>query len=240
MRLLTWALTACGVLAGFGGDARAEEDEEEPVADEGEGNDLPSSPRWRRLALVWLEAEAIASGQKAVDERSRARVLAELAAASGRADALAKAGLLSAEEHALVRKDVIDLIAALNALAASSSSSASAPSAAAHAGPSPAPRRPQITCYGPRRIDHDRSVREVGMRLAARLPLLRKLVVSRRIQAAVASRLVIALRGDVTFLESTLARGLAPQLSAQERVRLKKLARDVKAAVTRLERKLRP
>lgn len=245
--LIGWVIAAIGAL-GFAGSARAEDGKDEDASsDEGEGTDLPSSPPWRRTEGVWREAEAIASGQKIVDARARARVLAELAAASGRADALAKAGKLSAEEHALVRKDLIDLIAALNALDATTSPAtapalAAGPRAGAKAGPgrvAPVPPRPQITCYGPRRIDHDRSAREVGMRLAARLPLLRKLIAAGKLQPAVVTRLLVSLRGDVAYLESSLAsRTLAPGIPPAERIRLRKLARDVKAVLARLERKL--
>ncbi len=259
MRLKEWIAAALGVATALGGPALAEEPEPPAAGDEGEGSDLASSPRWRRTAGVWHEAELIASGQKLVDAKARARVLAELAASLGQADAIAKAGKLSPEEHSLVRKDLIDLIAALNALA-SAATQPSAPAAGAKpelprpgakAGPSrpgtkagpdarSAPPRPQITCYGPRRIDYDRSVREVGMRLAARLPLLRKLVASKRLQPAVVARLIVSLRGDAAYLEVALAgRGLAPEIPARERVRLRKLARDVKAAIARLERSLR-
>jgi hypothetical protein len=95
-----------------------------------------------------------------------------------------------------------------------------------------------IRCYAPRRIDYDRSVREVGMRLSARLPLLRKLLAERKLQPHVVQRMMIAIRGDAEYLESTLAqRSHVPGLPEAERTRLRKLARDVKAELARIAKK---
>jgi len=132
---------------------------------------------WRRIAAVWQEAEAIASGTRGsypFDRAGKKRVLDELAAAEGLADALAREGKLQPATAALLKLELQYLARGVTS------------------------KRPtemkNATCYKP--MLH-RPAQDALRRIEQRLPLLEKLARSRRVQAAVLRTAVAAVERDL-------------------------------------------
>ncbi|MFW6162261.1 MAG: hypothetical protein ACODAJ_05785 [Planctomycetota bacterium] len=165
-------LAALGLPACEGAGARPP-----TVAEDGtDAKTLADAVGWKRVMATWRESEAIASGERGAypfDRKGKKRALAAIDQAVADADALCKAGLLSEAEAGLLKLDLAELKAGVQA------------------------KRPtemkMATCYEPMMMT---PARDSMQRLAARLPLLEALAADETLQPGVARKVLASVEQD--------------------------------------------
>jgi hypothetical protein len=143
---------------------------------------LEGSAEWKRLLAVWAEAAEIGAGKRGAypfDEAGKKKLLAALQQAITDLEGLVKAGKLTSGEAELLKQDLLQLTSGV------------------------AEKRPTemraATCYQPRMLPNP--VQQSGARLAARLPLLEKLVGEKRLEAVAVRKALEAVERDLAVID---------------------------------------
>lgn len=141
---------------------------------------LEQNATWRELNEDWREAGEIAAGKRGAypfTQSEKDRFVARLNDGNARLDELAAAGLLTAAEAGLLRRNVADRLDKINGFR---------------------PTEMQLaTCYEPMMLDPRRESFE---RLGTRLTLLRELVAGGTVHHAAAAQIIPAIEQDLQFL----------------------------------------
>ena len=178
---------------------------------------LADADGWKRLTATWREASEIASGKRGAypfDAKGKKRVLAAVDTAVADVDALAKAGLLSEAEMGLLKIDLAELKAGVQA------------------------KRPtemrMATCYEPMMMT---PARDSVRRLAARLPLFDRLASDEALQPDVARRALAAIEADHATLSKPAMIERLPEADRQKAIALRD---DVGRKLAKLKTRLSP
>jgi hypothetical protein len=174
--------------------------------------DLTKSAQWQRLVAAWKDGEVVAAGARGeypFDDDGKKKLLARIGAAGKDIDALADAHLLSNTEATLLQTELVRLTQSVEAMRTTGERGWS--------------------CYlvwGPH-VELDES----RQRLADRVPLLKKLAVSERLQPQVLQMIIegaqqelaLAATGVVGQEATATPAGDEPQVFSEVRQQIEKL-----------------
>jgi hypothetical protein len=178
-------------------------------------SELSATPEWCHLAATWKEADEIGSGRRGdypFDDVGKKRVLADLEKATQDIDALAIAHQLNEGEAGLLKKNLADLTDGVQAMRPTEMQNA--------------------TCYRPMAMPQPGQ--KSMQRLTDRLPLLRKLGQSGKIQPEVAAKVLPAIEADVHELSSEKTLGKLSVTDRTKAVDLRRQAEDELDAIRKL------
>jgi len=141
---------------------------------------LIAAPQWKRFQATWTEADDVASGRKGAypfDRKGKEALLAALSERATDLDALGAAGLLTAPEAGLLKKDLSRLTRGVQA------------------------KRPtemrMATCYKPMMF---LPARDSANRLADRLELLGRLVEAKTLHPVATAKILVSIDKDLAVL----------------------------------------
>jgi len=180
------------------------------------GKDLPHTPQWKRLTKTWEEAEVVAGGGKGpypFDKAGKKALLADLAARAKDVTGLAAAGLITATESSLLKRELVRLTYGVQAKRPSEMKMA--------------------TCYKPMWV---RPAYESMIRVVDRAGLLRKLAEGDKLHPAAVEKILAAMEGDLAALADEKLTG---KLSGDEQKTAAAAAKAAHAAIDRIKARVK-
>lgn len=174
--------------------------------------ELADTEQWKSVAATWAAAAEIAAGKKGdypFDEAGKEKLRTDIRQAKAHVDTLWLADLLTLPEAGLMTAGLDRLDRKVNAFRTTEEQG--------------------WTCY---LMIYNPPARDSMQRLEARLPLLEKLTLQKKINAKVTDRVLASIEGDVATLDDPKAK---EGLSESERARAEALHTQAKAQVERVK-----